>query len=419
MSEGTDRASIPYPTWDDPPKGDEQMQSLAERADEALPGNPMTEAERDDLDGEDLWVGRIIRNTDADAAEEWDGQRWIRRSEQRRDGVAVGQDELDGDEVTAEWFTRFGVDGDGEAYYDPDGVTGDEARAAVLDPRTGGIYLVDPTNPQAQLRSDEMPRADAIDDGQWHNEDADAGSSSEVARSDHRHPYRAPVEVRTPDGEGHIHHDGSTWHVDGTPLDEKIEEVAPSHIDDLDDVDAGSPGEGEVLTYDDGSWTPKAPAGGTGLLGVASIPATGDAKTSTVGSDDTDLEPVDEDFDGDLRVSFDVPDSGKVLVRLSGGFHVFTSPERYEWGLLYDDESSEVDGGRATVWDSAVDVEGASPVVARVIDGLTPSDSLTFIWAHRLEPEDDNGDTSGSVSLVAGDGKYGAQSPVMEVWEVS
>jgi len=80
-----------------------------------------------------------------------------------------------------------------------------------------------------------------------------------------------------------------------------------------------------------------------------------------------------------LRATFTIPSSGKVLVRLSAWGKIVGASNYARWALME---------GAATVTNSNVQVAGADNVLARhsatmVLTGLTPGASVTWDWAHR------------------------------------
>lgn len=156
---------------------------------------------------------------------------------------------------------------------------------------------------------------------------------------------------------------------------------------------------------------PMGPAGSNGaagssagLLAVTSYnPATSTTKTTT-STTGADIDATN------LAVTFTVPASGEVLVRLTGIAIVSNSAAGY-WWCLRDTGGNNIAGTLRTVYSVVTGMSG--PSAAMYVTGLTPSASVTYRWGH--------GVSANSGSLRYGDdgttgGHYG--QAVMEVWEV-
>lgn len=76
MSLNTPRLNLPYPEPQDPNDVPADMQALATAIEEAPGVADMTTVERDALTGAQLWVGRMIYNTDTATYQSWDGAAW-------------------------------------------------------------------------------------------------------------------------------------------------------------------------------------------------------------------------------------------------------------------------------------------------------------------------------------------------------
>lgn len=123
--------------------------------------------------------------------------------------------------------------------------------------------------------------------------------------------------------------------------------------------------------------------------------------TTTVPTSSTSLVDVDAT---NLAVSFVVPDSGSVLVRLSAVCFVNTTGGYLVWGLREGSSNvsgSQLGAGFTSAW--------AAPYSRPVrISGLTPGAAHTWKWAQR----------AGTISEGTVNTRYGGESgpAVMEVW---
>lgn len=105
-----------------------------------------------------------------------------------------------------------------------------------------------------------------------------------------------------------------------------------------------------------------------------------------------------------LKVTFSVPASGQVLVRLTAYANTGTAGQDYWWSLREDSTDIAGAGGAVTA------ATGNSTVtVAFVISGLTPDDSHTWKWSHARA-------TSGTARMFAGPGGKFTPPAMMEVW---
>lgn len=110
-----------------------------------------------------------------------------------------------------------------------------------------------------------------------------------------------------------------------------------------------------------------------------------------------------------LTITFTAPDSGKVLVRLSALTQktVHTGATPYFWAVR--EGSTHIASGRcAQILDTTTRLTTHIPLV---VTGLTPGQSYTYKWSHRV-----NADTQGM--FYGGDTNTGsgAGPAVMEVW---
>lgn len=143
-----------------------------------------------------------------------------------------------------------------------------------------------------------------------------------------------------------------------------------------------------IFTRHDGSeidagLLPSADSANIGLIAVKSIEVAGDV-TATAGV--TALSDVDA---ANMFVTFEVPDSGKVLVRLSGLVRVNGGTAGTGGALYWGLREGAVDVGDAAgqlVWATAAALssqQSISCTVAILVTGLTPGATKTYKWAHR------------------------------------
>lgn len=152
------------------------------------------------------------------------------------------------------------------------------------------------------------------------------------------------------------------------------------------DAEPGSPVEGDLWIDTD------EPSGSSALLASLSYRPGSDVQTTTTSATFVDIDATN------LAVTFTVPASGAVLVRLTA-ITASTGAFAQYWGLRSG--SSDVSNSEGFVKDLAA----AFRVVHAVkITGLTPAASLTWKWAQRT--------ASGTMTT-----RYGTLGPAtMEVW---
>lgn len=115
-------------------------------------------------------------------------------------------------------------------------------------------------------------------------------------------------------------------------------------------------------------------SGNLGLIGITQYSVNGNKQTTSSTMADADA--------ANLAVTFTVPTSGKVLVRLSGVALLGLNSTRYAWGLR--DGAADI-GVPTTVLadDSGPTGDETSSVTASFyITGLTPAAVKTYKWAH-------------------------------------
>lgn len=138
--------------------------------------------------------------------------------------------------------------------------------------------------------------------------------------------------------------------------------------------------------------------GGSGLLGLTSYRAAADTTYTT-----TATAPVDLDA-ANLAVTFVVPSSGKVLVRLLGFANVDANSYTLRW--LLREGAADVTGTIQPT-SSLVGAMGAGTV--HVVAGLTPGTEKTYKWGWYLSAAGTGRAYSGPL--------FGALT--MEVWSVN
>lgn len=151
-----------------------------------------------------------------------------------------------------------------------------------------------------------------------------------------------------------------------------------------------------ALVWPRASYTP------TSLLAYTSYNPGTKTTTSTTSTAGDDVDATN------LAVTFTVPPSGRVLVRLSAPVVVNNNASGYWWSLRTTG-GANVTGTLRTVYSVTTGVSG--PSVALVVTGLTPGALETYRWGHGVSTNNgslrygDDGTTSGH---------YGPA--VMEVW---
>ncbi len=165
---------------------------------------------------------------------------------------------------------------------------------------------------------------------------------------------------------------------------------------------------GDVLTSQGASADPHwvAPSGGSGgLLAYTSYAPASNTVVSTTSTTLADLDATN------LQITFTVPSTGHVLVKLTAYTDLSVSTQQYFWGLR--DGSGLVSGSAGGAFRS---VDGMVAASSFVITGLTPSASLTWKWAHGVT----GGATGrtiygpGTQATVSTSGNF--MPAIMEVW---
>lgn len=136
--------------------------------------------------------------------------------------------------------------------------------------------------------------------------------------------------------------------------------------------------------------------GGTGAGGPLEIVTYDPGSVTTV--TDTTIDDINA---ANLAVTFTVPASGSVLIRLSAIAFSGSSGQYVIWALR--EGTTTIDEARATA-----DSVGQRQNVTFLVTGLTPGAELTYKWAQR-NPSGGNANT-----LFGADGG----PAIMEVWAV-
>lgn len=199
------------------------------------------------------------------------------------------------------------------------------------------------------------------------------------------------VRVRGRDVYGSFVESDAYWLVTQSPATSLL-------LDELEDVNAAAPVDGQALVFDgdSGMWVLGTVGGGGGgggtLLATKSYNPASETVIDTPGS----LTAISTT---NLRVSFTVPASGKVIAVLNG--YATVGNTEVMWGLLSG--ASAVAGSTADVTYGSLNVRIAHRVL---ISGLTAGATLTWDWAHQT--------TFGSSGAFRVGGNRG--QALMEVW---
>lgn len=142
--------------------------------------------------------------------------------------------------------------------------------------------------------------------------------------------------------------------------------------------------------------------GGSGLIGLTTYAPAVSASMNTANTTLTALDATN------LSVSFTVPPSGKVLVRLTAEANNVSSPMQF-WGLL--DGGAVVTGSLARIQNHlSSQLTRVSSTV--VLTGLTAGAAKSYAWGQKQA----NG---GTVYTYAGNDASGVGPAIMEVWAVN
>jgi hypothetical protein len=166
---------------------------------------------------------------------------------------------------------------------------------------------------------------------------------------------------------------------------------------------------GQVLTVNAGATAAEwaAASGGGGLLAITKYAPATNTIFSTTSTSLADLDTTN------LSITFTVPSSGKVIVRLSAYADNSSSAQQYFWALRTT-APALVSG--ASVGPNR-DTNGQTQTGDIYITGLTPAASVTYRWAHGI-----TGGATGRV--IAGPGVTSStvstsdmfQPAIMQVW---
>lgn len=126
--------------------------------------------------------------------------------------------------------------------------------------------------------------------------------------------------------------------------------------------------------------------GASGCLAASSYSPAANTLFSTTSTAWADVDAAN------LLVSFTVPASGKVLVRLTAYADVSTNTQQYYWGLRSG--TTNVNGSAGLATRSA---DGQTVSIACIISGLTPGAVVTYKWAHAV-----SGGASGRIGVGPG-----------------
>lgn len=151
---------------------------------------------------------------------------------------------------------------------------------------------------------------------------------------------------------------------------------------------------------------PDGGAGAVGLLAVAQyLPASVETKSTT------STTPTDADA-SNMLVTFTVPPSGEVLIRLTANGRNTSTTGSHEayWSVI--EGSTMIAEGFVAQANGNI---GNGPAVALYVTGLTAGDSKTYKWGHRVK----GGGTS-SIFVGESSATPNYEIPaIMEVWAVS
>jgi len=139
----------------------------------------------------------------------------------------------------------------------------------------------------------------------------------------------------------------------------------------LNDVAATAPATNDMLAWNGTAWAPAAAS--AGLLAAISYTA---GTAYNIATDTlTDVDATN------LAITFTVPASGKVLVRLTGSCAAAGSAT-YQWGLR--EATAEVGSTQPVINNASASATSFQRLTATfLITGLTPGASKTYKWAHR------------------------------------
>lgn len=186
-----------------------------------------------------------------------------------------------------------------------------------------------------------------------------------------------------------------------TTVQAAIEEVAAEALDALDadavvDLFSGTP-DGSQFLRDDGSLAvPAGGGGGSNGLVARHIYSTSSTKTAAT----TSLTDYDAT---NLAITFTVPASGNVAVRLYGASAVSANSEL--WGL----RESTTQVGNVQFMGNTSAILRKQAIIT--VTGLTPAASKTYKWAGKVSS------AATSTIYIGGSGGIDGDA-VMEVWEI-